>query len=441
MSLSSILDSLARAASKRSGGPEELVGDLYDMTTHRYPLDIGNYDKGHYIVFHVNAQDKTQFMNEATSLRPQAIIDMENLERIRGSQTPAGAIQKLGELGGTALGNAIKNTWSRNVSEPLQDVFTGITNDLKSVDSRFVRTIYRTTESVALYMPDSLQFGYQQTYNEPHLSDSALTGVSSFGQSMYDMIKQGKSLKDIGSNMSPFLYNYLSNKLDGNIGKPLFTAISGVVQNPMIEVLYTSPNLRSFNFTFMFYPRSEAEAREVHKIIDCFKFHQAPEVKNNSGGYFLVPPSEFDIKFMYFGKENPNIDKISTCVLENISVDYTHGGQWVAYEVQGQDTPTKGGTGMPVGIAMTLSFKETRIVTKESLRPELALSGTATEQRISDFIAQSNQDAEAAYNDYGPTEADVIDYMDRESDSPQAAVKAGGEDIPPNNDASGGILT
>ena len=79
-----------------------------------------------------------------------------------------------------------------------------------------------------------------------------------------------------------------------------------------------------------------------------------------------MPPSEFDIKFYYNGKENPNIPKISTCVLNNINVDYAPSG-FSAYEVPGDTTPNMGRTGMPVGIRLQLNFTETEIVTKNLL--------------------------------------------------------------------------
>jgi hypothetical protein len=95
-----------------------------------------------------------------------------------------------------------------------------------------------------------------------------------------------------------------------------------------------------------------------------FSFHQAPEILPGSSGYFLVPPSEFDIEFYYAGALNVNIPKVSTCVLTGIDVDYAPNG-WAAYEIPGK-YPTVGGTGMPVGIKMSLDFKETSIVTKAS---------------------------------------------------------------------------
>jgi hypothetical protein len=126
----------------------------------------------------------------------------------------------------------------------------------------------------------------------------------------------------------------------------------------------------------MFYPRSQTEAKAVMKIIKKLNFHQAPEIANNAGGRFLVPPSEFDIQFLYNGFENPNIPKVSTCVLETIDVDYAPNG-FSAYEVPGTGPATEGGTGMPTAIRMSLQFKETQIVTKEFLTTD-----SASDQRI-----------------------------------------------------------
>jgi hypothetical protein len=113
----------------------------------------------------------------------------------------------------------------------------------------------------------------------------------------------------------------------------------------------------------MFYPTSENEALQVQQMIDRLKFHQAPEIMTGTAGYFLVPPSEFDIEFYYNGQINPNIPKISTCVLTTIDMDYAPKG-WHTYEVPGDNTPTLGGTGMPFGIRLTLEFQETEIMTK-----------------------------------------------------------------------------
>ena len=51
-------------------------------------------------------------------------------------------------------------------------------------------------------------------------------------------------------------------------------------------------------------------------------------------------------------------------MLESIDTDYAPGG-FAAYEVPGQEAQ-KGGTGMPVAIKMSLTFRETEMVYKNS---------------------------------------------------------------------------
>ena len=111
---------------------------------------------------------------------------------------------------------------------------------------------------------------------------------------------------------------------------------------------------------------SQKEALEVQRIVESLRFHQAPELAEGASG-FLIPPSEFDIKFYYGGVQNPNIPPISTCVLETINVDYTPNG-FSAYEIPNENQPSLGRTGMPVAMKISLSFKETTYLTKADFK-------------------------------------------------------------------------
>jgi hypothetical protein len=219
-------------------------------------------------------------------------------------------------------------------------------------------------------MPDTLAFQYNQGYTDVSMYQGK-TGLAAVGASALDEIRRsgltGQALAEkmaqvAGANLSPFASYMLSKKL-GAAGDALFAGATGNVMNPSLELLYTSPSFREFQFDFMFYPRSESEAKEVWNIINAFKFHQAPEIKPGQAGFFLIPPSVFNIDFYYNGKENMNLPKISDCVLTSIQVDYAPNG-WASYEVPSKMGPTEGGTGTPVATRMTLGFKETFIHTK-----------------------------------------------------------------------------
>jgi hypothetical protein len=208
-------------------------------------------------------------------------------------------------------------------------------------------------------------FNHSQAY-----SDISLAGefATTFGAIAKTALDGGVDAAQRGRNLSPFVLQQLT-KIAGSVtGSPktfeaIFAGASQLAQNPQLELIYGKPDFRSFRFSFMFYPRSEKEAEEVYKLIQRLKFHQAPEIKNGTAGFFLVPPSEFDIEFYYNGQINPNIPTISTCVLQSIDLDYAPNG-FHSFETPGDNSPKIGGTGTPVAIRMDLSFKETEIMTK-----------------------------------------------------------------------------
>ena len=220
-------------------------------------------------------------------------------------------------------------------------------------------------------MPDTLLFTYNQHYDTPKTGGDVMStaGVLAAGAAAVDAYKSSDNPNAQGAqgvkNLAPFAAAALA-KSSGDLGKVLFAAGTGLAMNPMMEMIYSAPEFRNFRFDFMFYPRDEKEAVEVQNILQRLTFHQAPEIKSGSGGFFLVPPSEFDIQFYYNGVVNPNIPSITTCVLKMIDVDYAAVGQWAAYETPSELTPELGRTGMPVGIRLSLQFEETEIQTKDS---------------------------------------------------------------------------
>ena len=344
----------------------------YNVNTLQFPLDIGSADKGHYLMFNINAQKKTQFATNFTGENPTVVRNMELLQGRRGGSTNI-INQDVTNILGTAIGTVVPPTITTvtnlipSFSQFGTDLASGVANfanDLKNVkSSEFLRTVKRTTDTVVLYMPDKITYSNAQNYGEIALGGEV---KSLAGLSAAITTAQSEEPGNLAT-FAAFLGAELSPIGNKELGA-LATAVTQVVKNPMLEVMYKGVSLRKFNFSFSLWPRSEQEAIEVQKIIELLRFHQAPEIKSNTGGFFLIPPSEFDISFMYNGKTNPNMDAISTCVLTNISVDYTPKGFHAFESIGSVDTPEIGKTGMPVGINLSLSFMETQIITKEYYR-------------------------------------------------------------------------
>ena len=340
-----------------------LVGSQYNSNTFKYPIDLGSYDKGHYMVIHVNEQIKTSYSGPASSDIPTIFSNRRNLNTATG--TPVGAFSSISQ----GLQD-IKEAFSKSENKLVKsgyEIFSTLTSNLPIKSSLDVRTIRRTTDTIALYMPDTLNFTHQQNYSDISLGGGLFATAGAAVAAVQGSTSPADLLKNVGNNASPFILYGLS-RLAGDIGAAAFAGGFGAIANPQLEVLYSSPSLRSFRFDFMFYPRSTRESIEVQRILDRLRFHQAPEVlgRENSGGvggFFLVPPSEFDIKFYYNGAENPNIPKISTCALTSLDIDYAPNG-FATYELPNENYAAKGRTGMPIAIRLSLEFKELEMLTK-----------------------------------------------------------------------------
>jgi|TARA_R110002167_G_scaffold75503_1_gene210623 hypothetical protein len=406
----------------------------------RYPIDVGAFDKGHYMIFYIREQSKTGIAGAAdkdakipglyaggTSKGFQAQQNLSTGSEI-GSAISSGTNQIKsatgnlgssftnqissftgagGKLGGFDTGSmSMFSSFGEKVKGGIGNIF-GETNVLKASqtstsktidesiknisDSRFIKTTTRTKESIALYMPDTLMYNHTQTYSSISMGKGLMGGLFAAGRSAVEAFnkadKGGAGLTGkMAAGGTAFADNLASgglvagmtaigNKASPGMGTGLTIGLLGQIQNPMLEMAYSSPNFRKFQFDFFFYPRDESEALEVQNILDRFKYHQAPEMggfraggENRNQGATMRPPSEFDIKFYYGAAENPNIPELATgCVLETIDVNYAPNGAQF-YEVPGENIAHRGRTGMPVGVQLTLNFSETSILTKNDLR-------------------------------------------------------------------------
>ncbi len=312
---------------KPAEGPlSSLHKSPFDFTRLSYPITgLGEGQRyPHYITFYINARKQSKYLSNYR-------LDTQNRESVlqRNAANTNGLHQLSVEIAGTEI--------------------------------NFKRKTTRTTQSIRLYMPDTLHWSFQNQYRDVNLTDALpLTRAGELGTDIFNAIRNG--IKD-GSNLSTILGNVLGSTAPNiaervgetlGVERDLATSTLGYAINPNIDVIYGAPNLRSFVFDFMFAPRNSQEANEVLAIIRAFKFHAAPESKQDSVlGRYWIPPTEFDIEFSV-----GTMGKISTCVLETIDVDYAPNG-WSAYTEDGarQD--------MPVNTRLQLVFKEMEYITKE----------------------------------------------------------------------------
>ena len=237
---------------------------------------------------------------------------------------------------GAKVGGAIDKFFSKNnpaqVSLAEQKNNDNITKSIKSITDKspygFMNKTRLTTEAIAMYMPDTIHFDSRQSYDGLSPGKELLGQALAVAPGVVDVYKSpnGGARAALEAIKKSGAIQMLGERIVGGITGATDTTRLGVfgatgsVINPMLELIYNAPDFRSFQFDFVFYPRSESEALQVQRIIERFRFHQSPELEKVGGKQsgLLVPPSEFDIKFFYAGRQNPNLPPITSCVLEEI---------------------------------------------------------------------------------------------------------------------------
>lgn len=109
--------------------------------------------------------------------------------------------------------------------------------------------------------------------------------------------------------------------------------LTGSIINPNLELLFNSPALRAFNFTFELISRDEGEATVVKQIIKFFKQNMA--VREVRDSFFLKTPYVFKITYESGSGEDlehQSIGKIKYCALKNCGVNYTPLGTYMTFD-------------------------------------------------------------------------------------------------------------
>lgn len=338
------------------------------LNLHRYPRELGSAGLSHYITFEIFARSNINkdFNVDVGSEEPVSYQITKLLAQNRGQKLDLRSAQDvvMSAVGTTAFTDLDAEVTS--VTGGTSTAYKTRMSQIKKDNEFSLPKLKKTKELIALYMPDTLNFSYNQNFENMSINEKGgnfLMGAQAVAAGL-GAAAAGKNISSAAKQMSPFAAELVEKKLKTG---GLILGSLGFAINPAMEVIFTGTNLRQFSFDFLFYPRDEDEALAVYRIIQAFKFHASPEITSGTAGRYLLAPSAFDIKFMYNGEENPNIPKISTCFCNSISTDYAPNG-FSAYEVQGSSSPTRGGTGTPVATRLTLSFTETTMITKELLR-------------------------------------------------------------------------
>lgn len=348
-------------------------GSKYSIDKHSYPLDlVGNYDQygNTMILFNINVSvdsklvkgaDKNEFVEDFAPRDRGALIGSNfSTKKVLAAFAAASATGGglLGSLaGGGGAGAAAAGAFG-----------FGAAKYVLPSGGEFTRPQKRLKTAIAMHMPNQLQIRYgMQWQDKETLTETAAIQSVGLG-SVAGAVVGGAVAKAVGNSIkggaglgyavgaaaqNPSMAASLG--LSNLPGGDVLSAGSGVASNPKQEQIFKGVDFRTFTINYEFYPKSEAEAENVLEIIRTFKFHMHPEFKDERGFLFIYP-SEFDI-FYFTGKDlNRAIHKHTSCVLADLTVNYTPNGQFTSFP-----------NGMPTQINVQMTFRELAILTKDKI--------------------------------------------------------------------------
>lgn len=204
-------------------------------------------------------------------------------------------------------------------------------------------------KTIKLFVPNgAIKTNYQLSYNETE--KGIVTGILS-------NLKQGKTLTKATAEA---VAQGAANKLVDGAASGVFGQF-GLARNPNMEVLFTRPGFRAFNFTFQFVPRNERESESIRRIIKMFKeySHPVPLDGDKKTNVFWKFPEVFEIKLVndldISGEKIPF--KTKKCVLESLEATYENSeGKFEQYH-----------DGHASQITLSLSFKEIVTLTRNDI--------------------------------------------------------------------------
>ena len=347
------------------------VEGKYAYSSLSYPLDLqSRTDLGHYMMFYVNIPNDSAYSVYNSTKKAKTTTDKGDKytapkkSEIAQTQSPeqdAVLNNRAHSNNAGTAGSYDKEGRSWKAGETDKVLYR------KPHEGVFPKQTKRTNDAITLYMPNTgitAQHTAQWASQEMGGDIGEATGRVTAGMqgNMWGSI-QG-FLKQAQTKVERMAEGMAGGLAGGDLSATR-DKLSNRAENKFLETFFKGVELRKWQFTWQFRPKSPEEVIEVQKIIKTFKFHSMPEFPGDaSGGRFFTVPATWDIFYMYRGDENQWINKLATCVCGGVNINYSPTAWQTFRPLAGIDMPQGA---PPTEIDMMLDFMETRIITKKDV--------------------------------------------------------------------------
>jgi len=366
-------------------GFESKAAGQYTIGKSAYPVNVGGKDLQNYVNFYINVQTDSKIAKDRSSeisgISPNARFmngsvgdtarnfsnnNPTNMVNFGAALAAEGGI--LGAVGGLIGGgdgvSKIVGAGAGVLKGAVAGAATGVGVGaiFTGAGITFGQPAKRLREFITLYTPQQITVRYGAQWGEEDALTAALASDPELANSLKaagNAASQGNFSGALGTAGGAGAGVIAGQILSKSPFASSLSALTRTAANPKKEQIFKSVDYRSFTFEYSFAPKSAEEARAALKIIYLFKYHMHPEFKDKNT-FVYVYPSEFDIEYFFAGKENSSLNKISSCVLKEMTVNYSPNGTFTTFP-----------DGTPTQINMTLQFVELETLTKERIEAGL----------------------------------------------------------------------
>jgi hypothetical protein len=347
------------------------AGGVDDLT---YPMAGGN---SHFIRFYINLTEESRLVkNDVVATTGYADYSQQN--RSFQNQTSAEAIKAgsaiAGGVAGASLGldatDRIKKTFKGKLGSAGAATLGGVAgavtgaaagyflSGLAIEEFRLTQRLKRLAANITLYTPGNVRASYNMSYEMPEDLLVSLAQEQNYQEITAGLKAAGEAISNLEMGKAGAEAGGIATKFGRILASTNQTVsmLSRTAVNHKKDIMFRHVGNRQFSFEYTFAPRSEDEAKVVKDIIFMFKYFAHPEILQGYGNFLYLYPAEFDIEYgQVFNNadagrtefSNTHINKISSCVLTDIDVNYSSSKGFQTLE-----------NGEPIITTLSLKFKE-----------------------------------------------------------------------------------
>jgi hypothetical protein len=348
-------DSVPKIPSYRS------TGFTFDVNRNlQYPLNI---DTDHFVRFFINLDEESSYVRDK-KMTVQGDVDQSDQSRLRQRPIDQDVFNATAATAAAVKGAQIgaANKWSAAASKKAAEI-KGFKGNLKRALPKVAGAVvggaigaaagYAVADQIKIDKKLKRLAAYITLYMPPSITNKTKASYGEFKDVVFDLMQNGSDeevVKAVGKQGAASVAASLT-RIVATAGSDLVSSATRTAVNPKKDLLFKAMDRRGFQFDFQFAPKSPEEAIEVANIIHCFRLFAHPEVIEGTMEYLYTFPAEFDIEYgiRQNGQESQNkyLNKISSCVLTDITINYSPGGNFQTLM-----------NGEPVLTTMTLAFEE-----------------------------------------------------------------------------------